>query len=312
MAQISKGKTFVTGEQVTASNLNKIVDDATLQPGAITEQAVVTTVPDTNLILTTPSTGASLNKVSLANVVSSLSLAKTNAAQSFTGNLTMSSGADIALTSGSILSLPAGAVQTLASGASQTLASGAILTLGQDPVADLQATTKRYVDNNFLKQIAGVVYTNPLAFNGFVSFNSQVALGEDTTVGVGKKLILPSDSPTSDYQAVSKSYVINTIAQKFAFSRTPSTGTFEQGGLQIADVAFKFGNVPAQGTTNERTVIFDISFANEILAAFVVPQIVSGAVAYASVVTGTGKTSKNQIVFQPSRDCAVYWLAIGR
>ena len=155
MGQISKGTTFITGQQVTAANLNNLVDNATLLPTAITAQTQASTVADTNLLLTTPSSGASLNKISLSTIVTSLSLAKTTGNQSFSGNLTMVSGADIALTSQSILSLPAGATQTLASGSSLTLSSGAILTLGQDPVSGLQAVTKNYADNNFLNKNTG-------------------------------------------------------------------------------------------------------------------------------------------------------------
>lgn len=231
MAQISKGKTFVTGEQVTALNLNKIVDDATLQPGAITAQAPVTTVATTNLILTTPSTGSALNRVSLADVATSLNLAKTNVPQSFSGNLTMVSGADIALTSQSILSLPSGASQTFASGASQTFAAGATLTLGQDPTADLQAATKKYVDNNFLRSSGGVVSINPLAFSGEVYFNNNVVLS-DTAIDAGKRLLLSQEVPASDNEAVCKSYVVSTINSK-----------------KIADIRFKSTATPGATTT---------------------------------------------------------------
>lgn len=270
MAQISKGKTFVTGEQVTALNLNKIVDDATLQPGAITAQAPVTTVATTNLILTTPPTGSALNRVSLADVVTSLNLAKTTGAQSFSGNLTMVSGADIALTSQSILSLPSGASQTFASGASQTFAAGATLTLGQDPTTDLQAATKKYVDNNFIRSSEGVVLTDPLAFSGQVSFNNNVTLS-NTTIDLGKRLFLSEDVPASDKEAVCKSYVVSTINSKkiadirFKSTATPGTTlTVEYAATIPATVARTLGS-------NIATLVFSSATYFNVTDPFFIP-----------------------------------------
>ena len=227
MGQISKGTTFITGQQVTAANLNNLVDNATLQPTAITAQTQATTVADTNLLLTTPSSGASLNKISLSTIVTSLSLAKTTGAQSFSGNLTMVSGADIALTSQSILSLPAGATQTLASGSSLTLSSGAILTLGQDPVSGLQAVTKNYADNNFLNKNTGGTVSGPLNVSGAMLCSNDI-----TMIGTGSVLTLSAD-PLTDLSAATKRYVDNEVlpatkniaALRFKSTLTPGSTT---------------------------------------------------------------------------------------
>lgn len=204
MGQISKGTTFITGQRVDAANLNNLVDNATLLPTAITAQTLASTVADTNLLLTTPSSGASLNKISLSTIVTSLSLAKTTGNQSFSGNLTMVSGADIALTSQSILSLPAGATQTLASGSSLTLSSGAILTLGQNPIASMQAVTKTYADTNFLKGTGGTV-TGPLNVSG-----AMICSNDITMIGTGSVLTLSAD-PITDLSAATKRYVDTKI-----------------------------------------------------------------------------------------------------
>ena len=205
MGQISKGTTFITGQRVDAANLNNLVDNATLLPTAITAQTLASTVPETNLLLTTPSSGASLNKVSLSTIVTSLSLAKTTGAQNFSGNLTMVSGADIALTSQSILSLPAGATQTLASGSSLTLSSGAILTLGQNPIASMQAVTKTYADTNFLNKGTGGTVTGPLNVSG-----AMICSNDITMIGTGSVLTLSAD-PLTDLSAATKRYVDTKI-----------------------------------------------------------------------------------------------------
>ena len=205
MGQISKGTTFITGQRVDAANLNNLVDNATLLPTAITAQTLASTVADTNLLLTTPSSGASLNKISLSTIVTSLSLAKTTGNQSFSGNLTMVSGADIALTSQSILSLPAGATQTLASGSSLTLSSGAILTLGQNPIASMQAVTKTYADTNFLNKGTGGTVTGPLNVSG-----AMICSNDITMIGTGSVLTLSAD-PITDLSAATKRYVDTKI-----------------------------------------------------------------------------------------------------
>lgn len=227
MGQISKGTTFITGQQVTAANLNNLVDNATLQPSAVTAQTAVTTVADTNLLLTANSTGTSLNKLSLANMVTSLNLAKTNTAQNFSNNITMVSGSDIALTSGSILSLPAGAIQTLASGSSLSLSSGAILALGQDPVSGLQAVTKNYADNNFLNKGTGGTVAGPLNVSG-----AMICSNDITMIGTGSVLTLSAD-PLTDLSAATKRYVDNEVlpatkniaALRFKSTLTPGSTT---------------------------------------------------------------------------------------
>jgi hypothetical protein len=228
MGQINKGTTFVTGQQVTAANLNNLVDNATLQPSAISAQTAITTVPDTNTLLTANSGGTSLNKVTLANMVTSLNLAKTNTAQNFSNNITMVSGSDIALTSGSILSLPAGAVMSLS--------SGATLTLGQDPVSGLQAVTKNYADNNFLNKTTGGTVSGPLNVSGAMLCSSDI-----TMIGTGSVITLSAD-PVADLQAATKAYVdtkavastTQIAAIRFKSTATPGTTTTVQYAAIIA------------------------------------------------------------------------------
>lgn len=64
MAQIRKGTTYSTGDQVTASNLNAHVDSAILLPGAITEQPLGTAA-STDYIL---AVDTSLKKVQVSQL----------------------------------------------------------------------------------------------------------------------------------------------------------------------------------------------------------------------------------------------------
>jgi hypothetical protein len=294
MAQINKGTTFVTGGQVTADNLNNLVQSATLQPEAITGQAPVTTVADTHLLLTTPSTGASLNKVALSAIVSSLNLAKTNVAQSFTGNLTMAGGADITLTSGSALTLP--------SGASQTFAAGATLTLGQDPTANLQAVTKQYADNTFLKDTGGTV-SGPLAVTGAVTVSNDI-----TMTGASSVLTL-SAIPTAAMHAATKDYVDD----KTAFTRTPSSGTFTQGSVTIGSIIVKFGEVTTSSSSPyTSTITFATAFPTEFLTAYATGQTSTDNITWPVETSIVMNQTKSQMTVTASRYSSVYWLAIGR
>jgi|694.fasta_scaffold21949_9 hypothetical protein len=146
MAQIQAGTSYATGMAVTAANLNAHVNDAILKEPCIGAQPVSQAVSATDNILI--SNGSALNKTTLASIISPLNLFDKSQAQSLSQNLSMVSGADFALSSSSIISLSAGAQIDLSSGAQIALSSGAILTLGQNPISNLQAATKEYVDSS--------------------------------------------------------------------------------------------------------------------------------------------------------------------
>jgi len=273
MAQINKGTTFVTGGQVTADNLNNLVQSATLQPEAITGQAQATTVADTHLLLTTPSTGASLNKVALSAIVSSLNLAKTNVAQSFTGNLTMAGGADITLTSGSALTLPAGAT----------------LTLGQDPTANLQAVTKQYADNTFLKDTGGTV-SGPLAVTGAVTVSNDI-----TMTGAGSVLTL-SATPTSAMHAATKTYVDGTYSHAQNGYQQFSNGLIVNWGTKT---------ITGSGEFDTNTV----TFAKQFTTACYVVVATGNSTGYATGITNQTTTSFSARWYV---GYSIDWIAIGK
>ncbi len=203
MAQIQAGQTYQTGMAVTAANLNAHVNNASLLPGCIAEQVVAPSVSSTDSILI--SNGSSLNKTTLASIVSPLGLFDKAQPQTLGQNVTFASGADIALSSGSIMALSSGAQITLASGSSMTLSSGAILTLGQDPVSAFQAVPKQYVDNGFLNRSTG----------GLVS-------GSISMIGTSSILTLSAD-PVQPLQAATKQYIENFAANEVARIRLQTT-----------------------------------------------------------------------------------------
>ena len=195
MAQIQAGQTYQTGMAVTAANLNAHVNNASLLPGCIAEQVVAPSVSSTDSILI--SNGSSLNKTTLASIVSPLGLFDKAQPQTLGQNVTFASGADIALSSGSIMSL--------SSGAEIALSSGAILTLGQNPASAWQAVPKQYADTNYLS----------LATGGLVS-------GSISMIGTSSILTLSAD-PLSALQAAPKQYVENWGPREIASLRMRTT-----------------------------------------------------------------------------------------
>lgn len=197
MAQIQAGQTYQTGNAVTAANLNAHVNNASLLPGCIAEQVVAPSVSGTDSILI--SNGGSLNKTTLASIISPLGLFDKTQPQTLGQNVTFASGADIALSSGSIMSL--------SSGAEIALSSGAILTLGQNPASAWQAVPKQYADTNYLSLTTG----------GLVS-------GSISMIGTSSILTLSAD-PLSALQAAPKQYVENWGPREIASLRMRTTAT---------------------------------------------------------------------------------------
>lgn len=85
MAQIRKGTTFSTGDQITASNLNAHVDSAILLPGAVTEQPTGT-ANSTDYILAADS---SLKKLTISQL--QVGGIKADGTVAMTGELQLSS-----------------------------------------------------------------------------------------------------------------------------------------------------------------------------------------------------------------------------
>jgi len=70
MAQIQKGTTYITGDQVTAANLNALADSAILLPGAITDQTAKTVPLAADTILLHSAADTALRKSTLTQLFS--------------------------------------------------------------------------------------------------------------------------------------------------------------------------------------------------------------------------------------------------
>lgn len=94
MAQLSKGDTFVDGQQLTAARLNQLVDSATLTNGAVKDQTSMTAFTvsgsDTILISDVSENGGlgALRKATIADIIGSGISIKTNSINS-DGSLTI-------------------------------------------------------------------------------------------------------------------------------------------------------------------------------------------------------------------------------
>jgi hypothetical protein len=68
MAQIQKGTTYITGDQVTAANLNALADSAILLPGAITDQTAKTVPLAADTVLIHSAADTALRKSTLTQL----------------------------------------------------------------------------------------------------------------------------------------------------------------------------------------------------------------------------------------------------
>lgn len=73
MAQISKGDTFVDGQQVTGARLNQLLDASTLLQGSITDQSAITasTVAIDDQVLLSDTSATALRKATVADILGS-------------------------------------------------------------------------------------------------------------------------------------------------------------------------------------------------------------------------------------------------
>lgn len=147
MAQISKGDTFVDGQQVTGARLNQLVDSSTLLVGAITDQPSITA----NTLETTDSTivndAGVLKEATIGDILNS------NLPIS-TSSITGGAGVDIAVT-------PAAGQKFDVNGAFESTTSN---TTGNSTVGG-----NHTVSGNLLVTGSSTLTGNIIADNGFTS-----------------------------------------------------------------------------------------------------------------------------------------------
>ncbi len=82
--EMTKGVAFVSGQTVTHTNLNNLVDDAVVQKGAITERSEVAVLQDADMLLVWDSSANALMKAKKLSVARASSAVPVSASASGT------------------------------------------------------------------------------------------------------------------------------------------------------------------------------------------------------------------------------------
>lgn len=264
--QIKNGTEFVTGDQVTAANLEALVSNASLLPGAITEQTTATSVAGTDQLLI--ASGGLLKKATAT--VLHTGLVKTDGSVPMTGELTLSTSnptaASKAASKGYVDGKVAGFVPTAGGTVTgnleiqgQLTASSSTLSCNFQKVAVIQsltapypastsdAATKQYVDDQI--NISGV--KAKLSFSGVTpEYNASGNVPKTSkyiTVNVSRTL--GSTTATISFASLSAAYKSTTtpffIAGQFIGVNSGFTG--------LNDQLYKIESVNT--TTNTFTII---------------------------------------------------------
>jgi hypothetical protein len=147
MAQIQKGTTFATGDQVTATTLNAHVDNAVLLPGAISDQVSDTAaLTDTILI----NKAGSLKKTTVSSALDAGGFLKAD------GTIPLTTGAQLVL------------------GSTQQLSA-------------LQATSKGYVDATYVALVptgAIIAFYRSTTPTGWLECNGATILNSGDTIAL--------------------------------------------------------------------------------------------------------------------------------
>lgn len=191
MAQLSKGTSYVTGDNVTAANINALVDAAILLPGAIGDQVASGALVGADTILVNKSGG--LVKATISQVADAVEAENLYIKRD--GSLAMT--ADLPL----VNSLPAGDLSAASKGyvnAQDAIRDSAIagkvaksgdamtgaLTLPGNPVNALEAAPKQYVEQYANQQDSALVPTGAImpfyrssAPSGWLECNGQSTSG---------------------------------------------------------------------------------------------------------------------------------------
>lgn len=158
MAQISKGDSFIDGQQVTGARLNQLVDSSTLLVGAITDQPAVVA----NSVIATDSTliaNSTLKKATVGDVLNS-NLPIT------TSSITGGAGVDIVVTPASGQKFDVnGAFESTSNNTTGNTTMGGTLT-----VAGVSTLTGNVVASNGFTSNGVANFTGTFQFGGTVGY----------------------------------------------------------------------------------------------------------------------------------------------
>ena len=122
MAQLIKGTTYITGDVVTATNLNNLADLAVLDSGAITDQTAKTVPLGADSVLVYSAADNALRKSTLAQVGANMTLAARDIQVSgaVTGTASFDGSANINIVTTAAQTVPAGSVFNFAASTAPT------------------------------------------------------------------------------------------------------------------------------------------------------------------------------------------------
>ena len=143
MAQLQKGTTYITGDQVTAANLNALVDSGILTPGAVTDQTAKTVPLAADTILLHSAADTALRKTTMTQLFATpqpLGATTPSSVAATTGTFSSTLGVTgvATLGNGAILGTPASGTVTNLTGTASINING---TVGATTPSTIAATT---------------------------------------------------------------------------------------------------------------------------------------------------------------------------
>jgi hypothetical protein len=233
MAQIQKGTTYSTGDQVTATNLNALADAAILLPGAITDQTAKTVPLAADTVLIHSAADTALRKSTLTQL-----FANATGIPISTGISGLGTGIATAL-----------AVNSGSTGAPALLGSaGAFTTLSASSTAAVAFSATR--------SNAGTVaqFIGPSQSAYIYTDTNGIYLGSDSAQNTALYLNETSDTITAYTGGAARATFTSTGLNSTAIgATTASTGAFTtlSASGSISGVGFRSStnNSPFQGTT---------------------------------------------------------------
>ena len=143
MAQLQKGTTYITGDQVTAANLNALVDSGILTPGAVTDQTAKTVPLAADTILLHSAADTALRKTTMTQLFATpqplgATTPSSVAATTGTFSSTLAVTGVATLGNGAILGTPASGTVTNLTGTASINING---TVGATTPSTIAATT---------------------------------------------------------------------------------------------------------------------------------------------------------------------------
>ena len=228
MAQLQKGTTYITGDQVTAANLNALVDSGILTPGAVTDQTAKTVPLAADTILLHSAADTALRKTTMTQLF---------ATPQPLGATTPSS---VAATTGTFSS-------TLGVTGVATLGNGAILgTPASGTVTNLTGTASININGTVGATTASTgVFTAAKVGNGSTNYPELKLDGPSNASGA---VLLQSASANKGILALSN-YILGGTPQDLMVYSNANNIVFYPSGALAATITSTGLNSTAIGAT---------------------------------------------------------------